>query len=57
MLDPPDDRAYLLDMPAKTKTAKPFADLDAALDLAYLLEWLTERYQHCHASSQANHGA
>jgi len=33
MLDPPGDRAYLLDMPTPTKTAKPFADLDAALDL------------------------
>ena len=33
MFDPPGDRAYLLDMPTPTKTAKPFADLDAALDL------------------------
>ena len=33
ILDPSGDWAYLLSMPAKTKTAKPFADLDAALDL------------------------
>ena len=31
MLDTPGDRAYLLDMPTPTKTAKPFADLNAAL--------------------------